>query len=429
MGFSFVLPVLVTLVGGYFLLRLRFFFLLHPIRTAKRLTAALRERAARRSLFLALAGTLGVGNIFGVAMGIIIGGAGSLFWLLVSSLFSSAIKYAEALAANDLGGSGFGMASVIKRAYPVFSHGASRLYAVLCLFLAFVMGSAIQSDSVSSMAENTLGASPVLAAAAFAFFVLVVILGGAKKIVSATEKIIPLTTLIYIIISFAAIFANIGHLPTAISQILNSAFMPSAAAGGALSALLSRAMTEGYARGILSNEAGAGTSAMAHARSGAGADEAGLFGICEVFFDTPLLCTLTGLVIVLSVDTPESYSSAMALVSDAFGSSLGTPAAFIVFACVILFAYSTVICWYYYGEECLLYLTGRKFRWIYTPVFILFIFVGALYDSRITLAICDIILLLMTVLTLIALLLSSNRIIRVSEEGGIIKRKKGRKSG
>ena len=428
MGYSIILPILVTLVGGYFLVRLRFFFILHPIRTAKRLALALRERRARRSLSLALAGTLGVGNVFGVAMGIIIGGEGTLLWLLISSVFSSVIKYAEALSATGLGAGGVGMASVIRAAYPHFSNSASRLYSFLCLLLAFVMGSAIQSDSVSSAAQSVLSIPPGITAAVFAALVLVVVLGGAKKIVDATEKIIPLTTLIYIIMCFIAIFVNLSELSSALMRVFNSAFSPLAVSGGVLSSAFLKALSEGYARGVLSNEAGAGTSAMAHSTSGLDPATAGLFGICEVFFDTPLLCTLTGLVVITAIGSPSSYTSAMALVSDAFALTLGVPAAVMLFICVFLFAYSTVICWYYYGKECLCSLIRGKLRWIYTPLFITFIFIGALSDSFFTLALCDIILLFMTVLTLTALLLSSHRILEISVRYGILKSKKSRKS-
>lgn len=423
MGFSFLLPIFVTFVGGYFLFRLRFFFILHPIRTAKRLALALKERKSRRSLSLALAGTLGVGNIFGVAVGIIIGGEGVLFWLLVSAVFASVIKYAEALCVADLGESG-GMAALIRRRYPLFAGFASRLYSVLCLLVALVMGSAVQSGSVLSLAERAVGAPSGVAASFFAVLVLIVTLGGRRKITDATESIIPLTTVIYILLSFAVIFVNFEALPGAVSKIFSSAFSPSAAVGGGFIFLSTRALSEGYARGILSNEAGAGTSSMAHASCGADPVTAGLFGVCEVFFDTPLLCTLTGLVIVSSVDSPSSYSSAMALVFDAFSFSLGSYAALAVFVCVFLFAYSTVICWYYYGEESLVYLTGRKMKWLYTPIFTAFIFVGAFSDSFFIVSLCDVILLLMTALTLIALLLSSRRIVSLSGDGGVIKPKK-----
>lgn len=427
MCFSLVLPPLVTLVGGYFLIRLRFFFILHPIRTAKSLVSALSEREARRQLFLALAGTLGVGNIFGVAMGIIIGGEGVLFWLFVSSLFSSVIKYAEALAAGDFCKGGFGTASLIKRTYPFFGGGASKLYSFLSLSLALVMGGAIQSDSVAETAEGTLGLAPWLSAAVLSALVLLVVVGGAQKILSATEKIIPLTTLVYIILALLAIFARSSCLPHALERIFHSAFSPAATTCGTFSAIFSRALSEGYARGILSNEAGAGTSAMAHSRSGASPFRTGLFGLCEVFFDTPLLCTLTGLVIVLGVREPSRYTSAMALVTDAFSVSLGAFSGFLVFVCVLFFAYSTVICWFYYGCESLLFLFGREIRPIYTLFFISFIFLGALSDSFFMLSLCDTILFLMTVLTLTALLLSSRRIVRVSLESGIVKPKEKRR--
>ena len=283
------------------------------------------------------------------------------------------------------------------------------------------MGAGIQSGSVASLASASCSVPPHLTALAFSIAVLLVVLGGAKKIKDATEKIIPLTTLIYIILSFLAIFANIEALPDALARIFSSALSPTAVVGGAISGGFLLALSEGYARGILSNEAGAGTSAMAH--SGSGGVEAGLFGLCEVFFDTPVLCTLTGLVIVSAIPSPEGYTSAMALVSDAFTGTLGRAAGYLVLICVLLFAYSTVICWYYYGEGSLCSLGLGKFRWLYLFVFTAFIFVGATADSLLLVSACDIILLLMTHLTLMALLLSSQKITLASREAGIIKKK------
>ncbi len=428
MDLSFILPILVSGTGLYFLVRLRFFFILHPIRTARRLVAALRERGARRSLSLALAGTLGVGNIFGVAMGIIIGGAGSVFWLLASSVFSAVIKYAEATLTLDLDrGEGGGMASVIRATYPRGGAFFSKVYAVLCLILALVMGSAIQSDSVSEVVEATLGIQPYLVALILAFLVGVTVFGGARKIASVTEIVIPLTTLIYIIMSFATIFVNRERLGDVVSQIFFSAFSLPAASGGAVAVLFSRAMREGYARGILSNEAGAGTSAMAHETSGADPATAGLFGICEVFFDTPLLCTLTAVSVLSAVSSPSDYTSAMALVADAFCTSLGTAAIFPLVFCVLAFAYSTVVCWYYYGSECTRYLTGREMRWLYAPAFLTFIFVGALADSFLTLAVTDLVLLLMSLLTLAALVTVSPRLVELTVLGGLLKEKNSRR--
>ena len=420
MGYSLILPILVTLVGAYFLIRLRAFFLIHPIKTARAVARALKDREARRRLSLALAGTLGVGNIFGVAMGIIIGGEGVVLWIAVSSLFSAVIKYAEALSVS-LSDGGFGMAAVIRRVYPRHFRGASGLYSALAVMLAFVMGAGIQSGSVASLASASCSVPPHLTALAFSVAVLLVVLGGAKKIKDATEKIIPLTTLIYIILSFLAIFANIEALPEALSRIFSSALSPTAVVGGTVSGGFLLALSEGYARGILSNEAGAGTSAMAH--SGSGGVEAGLFGLCEVFFDTPVLCTLTGLVIVSAIPSPEGYTSAMALVSDAFTGTLGRAAGYLVLICVLLFAYSTVICWYYYGEGSLSSLGLYKFKWLYLFVFVAFIFIGATADSLLLVSACDVILLLMTHLTLMALLFSSKKITLASREAGIINKK------
>ncbi len=429
MNLSVILPVLVTGAGLFFIFELRGFFILHPRRTMSKLSSSFSDRAGFKAFSLALAGTLGVGNIFGVAAGIIIGGAGSVLWLFVSSVFAMVIKYAETTLAADNAADGYGgmhvtLCSVFSRA----GRPLSVIYAALCLLLALFMGFCLQSASVITVARISLGIPA--AAGAFVLVILLIpsVIYGGSKIERFTAFAIPLTTVVYIIMTFAAIFVNIGRLPQVINDIVCSAASPLAAGGGALSFLSSSALREGYSRGILSNEAGAGTSAMAHSRaSDREPAVAGLYGMCEVFFDTLLLCTLTALAILTAVPDYTDYHSPMSLVSDAFTSSLGDMAGIVLFLCIFLFAYSTVVCWFYYGSECAKYLFGARSRWVFFLFFIVFVSLGARGEMNITLVITDFALLIMSVITLLTLVRCSDKIRALTEAAGLLVHRKYKK--
>lgn len=411
------LPILITVIGGYFLFRIRAFYILHPIASYKSTVASLKDRKNLTSFTLALAGTLGVGNVLGVAVGIIVGGAGSVLWLLVSALFSSALKYAEVVLAEDnkVGGSG-GMFYCIRNSFPAFGGILSLIYAVFCLLLSFVMGAALQTRTVTDTASEIFDTPPYISALIFLFLIAISVIGGKKIIGKITLFCIPLTTIIYIILTSTVIFLNIGRLPDIIFKILSEAFDISAASGGILGFFTSRAIIEGYSRGILSNEAGAGTSTIAHTTAASHTPRvAGLFGTLEVFFDTVLLCMLTAFAILLSVPDPEAYSQGMSLVLSSITSTLGDIPGYLLLLCVLAFAYSTVICWYYYGTECYSQLFGTRVRFIFLPLFLLSIFLGAYIPEGTLVFLTDIALLVLTLLTLPTLIKNSDRICRLSE--------------
>ena len=411
MDLSLILPILVSLAGLYLLIRLRFFYILHPIKTAREFTLALKSRDARRSLFLALAGTLGVGNIFGVSAGIMIGGAGSLFWLFISTFFAMIIKYAETLLVFEGGISEGGMASLLKKVFCKSGRILSPLYACLMLLLSLFMGSAMQSVAVIDVAEQTLSASPFITAFILLVLLIPCFMGGARKIENITEIVIPLTTIIYILMCLTVIFKNFTRIDEVVNEIFFSAFNFKSALGGGISFL---AVREGFARGILSNEAGVGTSAMAHSRSqGRTPHVAGLFAMCEVVFDSSILCMLTGIAILLSVPDISAYSTPMALVSAAFYSSLGGLSGIILPLVILAFAYSTLICWYFYGRECAS-IYFPTVSGIYPALFIAFILLSRAIRSDFLLYVIDILLLLMSIMTLSAILKKSPRITEIS---------------
>ena len=387
-----LLPLMVGGVGIYLLFRLRFFFLIHPIRTVREIASALRDRDSRRSLALALAGTLGVGNIFGVAAGLMLGGAGSLFWLLVSSVFAMVIKYAETLLAYEIKG-GRGFSDLLR---PPFS----TIYAVFIVLLSLFMGSALQSSAVIDVAKCGLGLKPVFSAFIFLILLLPCLIHGVGKIEQITENIIPLTTIIYIIMCFSVIFMNFSRLSNVISDILSSAFQPISVASG----IIPVAVREGVSRGILSNEAGIGSSSMAHIRGGRRSPHvAGLFGIVEVFFDTTLLCTLTGLAILMSGVDISAFSTPMSLVTAAFVGTMGDFSRYVLTFLILSFAYATIICWYFYGSE----ICRRRG---FALVFIIFLLLPVVAKVDFLIYSTDLIILFMAVIVLSRIIKGRDRI-------------------
>ena len=398
MSISGLLPLMVGGVGLYLLFRLRFFYIAHPIRTVREIASALRDRDSRRSLALALAGTLGVGNIFGVGAGLMIGGAGALFWLMVSSVFAMVIKYAETLLAYDVKG-GRGFSDLLR---PPFS----LIYAILILLLSLFMGSALQSAAVIDVAKCGLGLKSVFSAIILLILLLPCLIYGIGKIEKITEIIIPMTTIIYIIMCFCVIFMNFSRLSCAIAEIIFSAFRPISFVSGVIPV----AVREGFSRGILSNEAGIGSSSMAHIRGGKRSPHvAGLFGILEVFFDTTLLCTLTGLAILMSGVDVSTFSTPMSLVTAAFVGTMGDFSGYVLTFLILSFAYATIICWYFYGSEICRH---RGFA----LAFIIFLLLPIVTKMDFLIYSTDLIILFMAVIVLSRIIKGRDRIALLSRE-------------
>ena len=426
------LPIIITLVGVYMLIKLRFFLLLHPLRTGRKLGEALGHRSALRSLCLALAGTLGVGNVLGVCVGISVGGAGSVFWMLVSAPFAAVLKYSEVTLSadsrsrSDCGGASFGgMFYVIKDRFRRLGAPLAVLYATGVLLLGLVMGAGLQSNAVRGVTGGFLDTPPTVLGALFALVIIFSVIKGAGIIEKITAVVIPLTTIVYIAITSAVIIASSDRLVQVIADIIDSALTPLGAVGGALGFLTMGAVREGFCRGLLSNEAGAGTSGMAHAREGRlSPSSLGLMGVVEVVFDTVILCSLTAFAVLTALPEGVGSLSGMELILSAVVSTLGAPLAHAVRLCVFLFAYSTVICWYYYGCEAHRFLFGDRPPYLYFPLYTLFVFLGFLIDSAHLITLTDFLMLILTLLTCLTLIKSSDRIRELSELGGLIKLKR-----
>ena len=404
-----LLPAVITISGAYLLVRLRGFFILHPIRTASEVIVALRDRESRRAFLLALAGTLGVGNIFGVCAGLMIAGPGCVFWLLVSSVFAMIIKYAETMLVFDSGKPKGGMSSVLTTVFPKPGRFLAYSYAALTVMLSLVMGASMQCKAVSDSTHELMGVNPLFVSTFILILFTPCLVGGVSKIEKITGTVVPLTTIIYIFTVIFIIFQNFDRLPSVWNEILSAAFSSEAIIGSA--AII--AIKEGFARGILSNEAGMGSSALAHSQGGNRMPHtAGLFGILEVIFDTPILCLLTALAVLCSSTEIATTDSPTQLISSIFSSSFGEFGKLILPILLLSFAYATVICWYFYGWQMIsLYFPSARVA--FCVFFCLFVLLSPLFSSRILISLTDALILPMTVLTISAILCSSNRIIDV----------------
>ncbi len=366
-------PLMLLVTGMYFAVRLRGFPLAHPRRFLRAVFRPHRRDgiSPMRALSMALAGTLGVGNLIGVSAAIAIGGAGAIFWMWVSATLAMLLKYAETVLAlrhrRMHGGVMRGGAMYyIEDAFCGQRAGIGRLlaliFAVLCLTDALSMGCVVQVNAMASAFEGSFAFPAWLMGMLIAVLVLVVGAGGAKAVSGATERLVPLMTIGFVIVSLAAIALRADEVPTLFVRICREAFALESTAGGVTGFLFSRALRMGTMRGLLSNEAGCGTSPMAHATAtGADPAEQGCLGILEVFIDTHVLCTMTALVVLLAGDAVTGLENApMQMTLRAYESLLGRGAGMFLCVAVLCFGLATVFCWSHYAREACVYLVGQR---------------------------------------------------------------------
>jgi len=368
-----------------------------------------------------LAGTLGVGNIVGVAVGIIVGGKGSVFWLILSSLFSMILKYSEAsLTAQNSGDSRYGMISLIKNSYPVFGNFASCIYAFLCMLLSFFMGAMLQSSSVCMSVFEITGVSRYFIGIVLCILVFVAISFKKFGIIRVVSWLVPIASILYLALCLFSIFKGIHRLPKVIADIMRSAFSVSSIGGGLCGFALSSGIKEGFSRGLLSNEAGAGTSTLAHATNSACTPaEVGVLGMAEVIVDTVVFCPMTALAVLVNVSDISSYPSGISLIMDSLGGAF-YGSGIVLSVCIFVFAYATVICWFYYGILSVDYVFGRG-KLFFSVMYLIAVMLGSVVGDFVTVAITDVILLLLTISTSITLIKRSGALIELSERDGLIK--------
>jgi alanine or glycine:cation symporter, AGCS family len=350
-----------------------------------------------QALTTALSATVGLGNIAGVAIAVSIGGPGATFWMIVAGLIGMSTKFAEctlAQAYREVGPSG----NVLGGPMQYLSRGLAEkglaplgktlavLFAFLCIGGSLAGGNSFQVNQSLNAVQETL---PILGQYNWAyglvmtFFVGIVIIGGLRRIAQVTDKIVPIMAVVYVLGCLVVIFMNIVDVPAALVYIATQAFNPDAAWGGFIGVLV-----VGFQRAAFSNEAGAGSAAIAH--SAARTDEPireGIVALLEPFIDTVVICTMTALVIVFSgAYANPAYADVIAanqgaaLTSRAFGEDLPF-FSYVLSVAVMMFAYSTMISWSYYGERCAVWLFGAKASLPYKMIFLVFTFLGSIITA------------------------------------------------
>ncbi len=368
----------------------------------------------------ALASTVGVGNIAGVATAIAIGGPGALFWLWISGVLGMCTKFAEIVIAlhyreQDARGVWRGGAMYTLRKLGLPWLGSA--FAALVALAAFGIGNMVQANSVADSLRASFGVSPQITGLILAVITGAVIIGGIRRIGEVTEIMVPAMALFYLVGGLVILIRYAAEIPAALGLVIDGAFTGTAATGGFAGSTLMMALRYGVARGLFSNEAGLGSAPIVHAVAQTDHPvRQGLYGIFEVFVDTILVCTTTGLVVLVTDSWTHGLSGA-ALAGAAFSTGLpGTWGNVVVTVSLVLFAFSTVIGWSYYGETGIVYLLGAKAAVPYRLVWLVFIYLGSVGSLHLVWDIADTLNGLMALPNLLSVLLSLTLLRRLLKE-------------
>ncbi|MCY9517886.1 alanine/glycine:cation symporter family protein [Paenibacillus apiarius] len=409
-------PLLILLVGTGILFTFRL-GLLQVIRLPLALKLVFKAKnegegdvTSFGSLATALAATIGTGNIVGVATAIKIGGPGALFWMWLAAFFGMATKYAEGLLAvkyrkiDENGQISGGPMYYIERGLGIKYKPLAVFFSVSGLLVAlFGIGSFPQINAIVSSTQSSLGIPVAVTAGVVTLLVALVTIGGIKSISHVTTKVVPLMAIIYLISSGIVLIVYADQIPHAISLVFHSAFNATAAGGGFLGATVMMAIRNGIARGVFSNESGLGSAPIAAAAAKVKwPAEQGLVSMTGTFFDTIIICSLTGLTLIVTGVWNGAVDGAQ-MTQAAFDAALPY-GSMILMICLVLFAFTTILGWNYYGERCIVYLFGVKSILPYRIVFIVLIGLGAFIKLEAIWLLSDIANGLMALPNLVALL-------------------------
>lgn len=340
-----------------------------------------------QALATAIAAQVGTGNIAGAATAIAVGGPGAIFWMWISAFLGMSTIFAEAVMAqkfkqvSDDGTVTGGPVYYIRGAFKgTFGKVLAAIFAVLIIFALGFMGNAVQSNSIAASWNTAFGIPKIAMGIFVAVVSLFVFTGGMKRIAKVTELIVPIMAAFYIVGSLIVIFANVTAIPAAFHDIIVGAFKPAAVAGGAMGATLKVAVQKGVARGLFSNEAGMGSTPHAHAVAKVKHPvEQGFVAMIGVFIDTFVILNLTALVIITTGSRTTGLTGAQ-LSQYAFSTLYGKFGEIFIAICMLFFAFSTIIGWYFFGEANIRYLFGAKAVKIYSIIVCICVALGSLQE-------------------------------------------------
>ena len=386
-----------------------------------------------QALCTALGGTVGVGNVVGVTTAIAIGGPGALFWMWVAAFFGMMTKYAEIVLGifyrkKDESGEWIGGAMLYlkegfanKKGLKGIGKVLGVLFAIFCIVASFGIGNLSQNNTIAANFQEVFSIEPIVTGVVLTLLMAYMAFGGLKRIASVTEKLVPFMAIFYIIGALIILGKNYAVLGDVFASIFKGAFGGYAIEGG----LIGSVITMGCKRGVFSNEAGMGSSALVH--SAADVKEPvkqGMWGIFEVFVDTIIVCTLSGLVILVSgvIDLSTGFVATefagfgdSVLVTEAFVKSFGILGGWFVTIAIFLFAFSTVIGWFVYGSKSCEFLMGKTATVVYKIIFVCAIIVGCTMDLKLAWDISDTFNGLMAIPNLIGVLILSGTVFKITK--------------
>lgn len=420
--------LLILLLGTGILFTLRLGFIqIAKLPLALRLIFSARNRGdgdidSFKALCTALAATVGTGNIVGVATAIKAGGPGALFWMWMAAFFGMATKYAEGCLAvryrevDSNGEISGGPMYYIEKGLGEKWKPLAILFAVFGVLTACLgSGTYTQANAIMSSLEVSFGIAPLMTDVVLTILVGIIILGGLQSIAKAAEKIVPAMAVVYIVAVISLLIINREQLPMAIELVFVNAFTPTAAMGGFLGASVMKGIQSGIARGIFSNESGLGSAPIvAAAAKTKWPAEQGLISMTGTFIDTIIICTMTGLAVISSGLWTTELNGAV-LTNGAFSQAFPLFGDYLITIALVLFAFTTILGWSYYGERCAVYLFGTKVIKPYRLVFIAIIATAVFLKLEEIWALADIVNGLMAFPNLVALLLLSGTVVSESK--------------
>ena len=374
-----------------------------------------------QALMTALSATVGTGNIAGVATAVFIGGPGALFWMWCSALVGTATKFSEAVLAvkfrevDDNGNYHGGPMYYIKKGLDEKWAWLGTAFALFAALAAFGIGNTVQTNSVADVLNANFATPKWLTGLVMMILVGATLIGGLRRISAVASALVPFMAAVYIHAGLVVLALNAGAIPAAIDLVIHHAFTPVAASGGFAGATVWMALRFGVARGVFSNEAGMGSAPIAHAAAKTKDPvRQGTIAMLGTFIDTIIICSITGLVIIISGQWDSGISGA-ALTSEAFATLLPGGNYIVAFS-LALFTFSTILGWSFYGERSIVFLFGKpSVKW-YRIIFILVVPIGAIIDLEFVWLVADTLNAMMAIPNLIALGLLSPVVFRLVEE-------------
>ncbi|MBY7144225.1 sodium:alanine symporter family protein [Virgibacillus sp. NKC19-3] len=418
--FVWGLPLIILLVGTGLYLTIRLmFFTFRMLPYALKITFKKHDQDSKgdishfQALMTSLAATVGTGNVVGVATAVVAGGPGAVFWMWITALVGMATKYSEAILGvkyrqeNAKGEMSGGPMYYLEKG--IGQKWLAVLFAIFAVFAAiFGIGNMIQANAASDVANDVFNIPLWVTGLVFAILVGLVIIGGVKSIGKVTSIIVPVMIIFYILAGFVIIFINFSEVPAAFGMIFSDAFTGQAVTGGAIGTVIQM----GVARGLFSNEAGLGTGgiAAAAARTDIPARQA-LISMTQVFIDTIIVCTITGLTLTMA-DLYTSGAEGAALTAQSFEALLPAGGNIVVAVTLLFFIFSTILGWAYFGEKCFTYLVGDNLTITYRVIFVLAIIPGATLSLDTVWNFGDLFNGLMAIPNLVGLLLLSGVVVK-----------------